>query len=350
LDNVNAEFTANAAAAAGLSLLVLPAAQFGTAGSGTTLGTFTDFPLVTNTLALDLAFNPSNLVNDVSLYWNAAVAASVSLPTAALDLDAGVFHHAQLRLDSASGGVYATATLIPNSLGTPSAPINLFSNRFIPGAVLGNSRLEFASRNGGLITKADLENVLASFQALSPMLLNPGESIVVVRNRAAFISRYGDLIRVAGEYSGSLANEGEHLTLLGPLGEPILDFNYDPTWYPTTDGGGFSLVVVDPAALTSTWGLAQNWRPSNQSGGSPGTVDPALLVILAISSQAGGNALSLAWPASAGGFNLYSADALAPPVQWTRLTNTPALLSNQWVVTLSPLTNGASFYRLQSGP
>ena len=80
------------------------------------------------------------------------------------------------------------------------------------------------------------------------MLLNPGESIVVVHNRAAFISRYGTGIRVAGEFSGSLDNAGESLTLLGPLGEPILDFSYDPSWYPITDGGGFSLVAADLTA------------------------------------------------------------------------------------------------------
>jgi hypothetical protein len=179
------------------------------------------------------------------------------------------------------------------------------------------------------------------------MLLNPGESIVVVRNLAAFISRYGNLVRLAGEYSGSLDNSGDRLTLLGPVGEPILDFSYDPTWYPITDGGGFSLVVVDPAAPTSTWGLAQNWRPSSGSGGSPGAVDPVLLVALVITSPTGGNALSLAWPASAGGFNLYSADSVGPFAQWLPATNTPVLLNDEWVVTLSPQTDRARFYRLQ---
>jgi len=110
----------------------------------------------------------------------------------------------------------------------------------------------------------DLENVLANYQALSPFRLNPGESIVVVRNLAAFTSRYGNLIRVAGEFSGSLNNSGDHLTLLGPVGEPILDFDYDPAWYPLTDGGGYSLVAVDPGAPTGNWGQAQNWRPSTQ--------------------------------------------------------------------------------------
>jgi len=347
LDNVNVQFTPNIAAAAGVSLLFLPASQFGAAGAGTTLANFTDWPLVTNTLALDLAFNPSNLVNDLSLYWNRTLSRSITVPPATLDLDAGIFHHARLQLDSAGGGAYATLSLTPNSLGVPGAPVNVFSNWFMSGVVLGNSRLEFAARNSGLFAKMDLDNVLAGYQVLAPLLLNPGESIVVVHNLAAFISRYGNGIRVAGEFSGSLDNAGDHLTLFGPVGEPILDFSYDPTWYPSTDGAGFSLVAVDPNAPATNWGLAQNWRPSSESGGSPGAVDP-FPVTLSVTASFGGSALALAWPASSGSFNLYSAASLAPPVQWIRVTNTAVLSNNQWVVTLSPLTNRAFFYRLQS--
>jgi len=347
VDNISVAFSANATAAAGLSLLVLPAAGFGTTGAGTTLATFTDWPLVANALALDLAFNRFNVINDVSLSWNAAFAANVTLPSAALDLDAGVFHHARLQLDAAGSGVSASLTLTPNSLGTPGAPVNVLSNYFIPGAALGNSRLEFAGRNGGLAARVDLENVVASYQALSPLLLNPGESIVVVHNLAAFTSRYGSLIRVAGEFSGALNNAGDHLTLLGPVGEPVLDFNYDPAWYPLTDGAGYSLVVVDPAAPTSNWGLAQNWRASSQPGGSPGSTDQTQPVTLAITAAPGGNSISLSWPASAVGFNLYSANALAAPIQWSPVPNPPALVNDQWVVTLGPLTNQAVFYRLQ---
>ena len=349
LDNINVQFTANDAAAAGLSLLFLPAAQFGTAGPGTTLATFSDWPLVSNTLALALSFNPSKLFNDVSLYWNAAPAGNVSLPATALDLAAGAFNHARLELDGATGGAYATLALTPNSPGTPGTPINVFSNSFIPGATLGHSRLEFAGHNGGLSAKVELENVLATFEALAPMVLNPGEFIVVVHNRAAFLSRYGIGIRVAGEFSGSLDNAGERLTLLGPLGEPILDFSYDPNWYPITDGGGFSLVAADPTAAPSTWGQAQNWRPSSSLGGSPGSADPPPPPAVLSATLPSDNALRLAWPASSGRFNLYSASSPKAPVGWTLVTNSPLLFGDQCVVTLS-VTNRASFYRLQGQP
>jgi hypothetical protein len=79
LDNINVQFSQNDAAAAGLSLLLLPSPQFGTAGSGTSLSTFTDSPLVANTVALDLAFSPSAYFNDASLYWNKGLVTGVAL-------------------------------------------------------------------------------------------------------------------------------------------------------------------------------------------------------------------------------------------------------------------------------
>jgi hypothetical protein len=274
LDNIIVDYTTSAASSAGLSLLVLPTARFGTAGSGTSLATFLDAPAVSNVLALDLSFNPGDQVNDLSLYWNGALVRSVFLPAAGVNLDSGGFHHARLRCDSANGGVYATLDLTPDSLGSAGMPINVFSNQLILGAQLLPSRLEFAGRNGGLNSKIDCDNILADFQARQPLLLSPGESLVVVRNAAAFVSRYGASIRLAGEYTGSLNNAGDRLVLLGPVGEPILDFQYSPNWWRATDGAGFSLVVADPSASTASWGLARNWRPSATTLGSPGTLDP----------------------------------------------------------------------------
>ncbi len=265
-----------------------------------------------------------------------------------MELDAGVFHHARLQLDAAGSGAYAALTLTPNSLGTSGAPFNVFTNWFIPGAALGNGRIEFASRNGGLASKVDLDNALVGFQSLAPLLLNPGESIVVVHNLAAFVSRYGTGIRVAGEFSGSLDNAGESLTLSGPLGEPILDFSYDPAWYPATAGGGFSLVAVDPNAPPSAWGLAQNWRPSSGLGGSPGATDPLPPPAVLTAAPVPGNVLRLAWPAGSGNFALYSTAVLGAPSQWSRVTNAPALLGDQWVLDAIPPINQAFFYRLQA--
>ena len=110
--------------------------------------------------------------------------------------------------------------------------------------------------------------------------LGPGQFTVVVKNRAAFESRYGTAgIAIAGEYgASSLDNGGEPLRLETAAGQPILDFAYgDDDWYPSTDGLGPSLVIRDPRAAASSWGLAASWRPSSSAnpGGSPGAADPA---------------------------------------------------------------------------
>jgi hypothetical protein len=114
------------------------------------------------------------------------------------------------------------------------------------------------------------------------LVLTPGQRTMVVRNRAAFQQRYGAGLAIAGEYTNvlsvidgtrstnSLNNGGDHLVLEGRLGEPIHDFDYDDDWYPSTDGFGFSLVIVNDQADPATWGLKESWRPSGEINGSPG--------------------------------------------------------------------------------
>lgn len=103
--------------------------------------------------------------------------------------------------------------------------------------------------------------------------LAPGAYVLVVKNRAAFSSRYGNLSNIAGEFLGNLDNKGERLVLDGPLGEVVLEFAYDPGWYRVTDGLGFSLVPVSESAPSSAFSQSAGWRPSATPRGSPGGVD-----------------------------------------------------------------------------
>lgn len=103
------------------------------------------------------------------------------------------------------------------------------------------------------------------------MELGSGEKVVVAGNVEAFTLRYGDTLPVIGPYSDRLANSTEAIQLLGSFDETILDFAYADTWHPSTDGDGYSLVVVDPLAARETWGLAESWRPSKVLQGTPGT-------------------------------------------------------------------------------
>lgn len=104
-----------------------------------------------------------------------------------------------------------------------------------------------------------------------PMELGPGEYVVVDSNSAMFEIAFGTGINVAGEYSLELSNAGENIILkvASPLDAAILRFGYDDVWYPSTDGGGYSLIVLDPTAHPSSWDKAESWDAALPSPGAP---------------------------------------------------------------------------------
>jgi hypothetical protein len=108
--------------------------------------------------------------------------------------------------------------------------------------------------------------------------LAPGAFVVVVEDLAAFRSRYGDSVPVAGQYTGQLSNGGEEIRLEDAAGQVIEDFNYRDDWYDLTDGAGFSLTVRSSAVADAN-GLSDEsvWRPSAFNGGSPGTDDEGMV-------------------------------------------------------------------------
>ncbi|CAN5498558.1 hypothetical protein BH10PLA1_BH10PLA1_01850 [soil metagenome] len=101
-------------------------------------------------------------------------------------------------------------------------------------------------------------------------ILNAGEHVVVVSNLTAFQSIYGTSVKVAGAFSGHLANSTAELKLNGSLGESILNFFYTDGWYPTTDGDGNTLVINNPNDNPNNWGNGASWHASYNSNGTPG--------------------------------------------------------------------------------
>ena len=99
-------------------------------------------------------------------------------------------------------------------------------------------------------------------------LLAPGETVVVVKNATRFSSGTGAEITPVGQYSGSLQNGGERITLDSPRYGYILNFEYSDLgpWPGRADGGGSSLELIDP---DGNYGDGANWRPSSEYGGSP---------------------------------------------------------------------------------
>lgn len=109
--------------------------------------------------------------------------------------------------------------------------------------------------------------------------LEPGGFALVVGNLEAFATAYPkvDSSTIAGQFIGKLSNSGETIKLEDAQNSTILEFRYedgsDPDeqdWHASTDGDGFSLVVVNENGLSDAWDTGAGWRPSSALGGSPG--------------------------------------------------------------------------------
>ena len=105
--------------------------------------------------------------------------------------------------------------------------------------------------------------------------LASGARVLIVKNRASFLSRYGTTNLIAGEFTGNLGNGSNRLIINGPLGEPISDVTYESRWLPLSDGFGFSLTLGDESVAQDLIGAEAQWRLSSLPGGSPGNVDLA---------------------------------------------------------------------------
>ncbi len=112
--------------------------------------------------------------------------------------------------------------------------------------------------------------------------LAAGQTMLLVKNTAAFTSRYGGGHNIGGVYVGTLDNSGEKIRLDDAVNEKILEFEYQNNWYPNTDGMGFSLVIVNENAPYYTWQFKESWRPSGVDGGSPGGPDTPLPTVATI--------------------------------------------------------------------
>ncbi|MEJ6642441.1 MAG: CotH kinase family protein [Akkermansiaceae bacterium] len=116
-----------------------------------------------------------------------------------------------------------------------------------------------------------------SFDTSSIKSIPAGVRILVVRNQAAFVARYGAGLNgiIAGEFQNDtgLSGAGERLVLTGSSGV-IRDITYDDKfpWPEAPDGSGPSMVLVSPLS-NPDGNLGSNWRSSVGGFGSAGVGD-----------------------------------------------------------------------------
>lgn len=179
-----------------------------------------------------------------------------------------------------------TLIVVASTPASPSPPQSflritelMYNPPILPGDTFPSQEYEYVELKN--IGAADLSlsgvhfnvGIAFDFAGRSVTTLAAGQHMLLVKNIAAFTERYGAGFAIAGEYAGYLGNGGEQLRIEDVQNEKILDFDYNDAWYPSTDGDGLSLVVVDETAAFNTWGEPANWQPSLTENGSPGTDD-----------------------------------------------------------------------------
>ncbi len=217
-----------------------------------------------------------------------AFAAETTLPL--LAIRAGHTYRARVRHRDATGRWSHWS----DPLGfTATAPdVTLYQQSLVVSEIMyhpagGNQDLEFVEIMNIGPVEIDLTPVRFTkgidfdFAGSAITSLPPGGRALVVRNTAAFQAAYGTGLPVAGEYrlndENNLGDGGEQLKLSYGTGIAIRDFVYDDAapWPTTPDGGGASLVLIEPTTLPDP-GLASSWRASATAGGNPGTTDAAI--------------------------------------------------------------------------
>jgi hypothetical protein len=248
----------------------------------------TKLPKAAGSIALTDPFWKTEPVHlEIRPVWESAefspFLAEVTIPPAAVA--EGATYRVRVRMMDTGGYWSHWSAPVEFTAGPPARPapqverLRITEIHYNPGT---DPDLEFIELQDIGIEPVDLPDVRIAggiefaFEDGSVPTLGPGEFVVVVKDLAAFSrSRAVGGIRIAGEFAGSLDNGGERILLTYGEGQDILDFAYDDSWYPETDGGGRSLTIRDPTAPRASWVDPGRWFASSVDGGTPGRADPA---------------------------------------------------------------------------
>lgn len=160
--------------------------------------------------------------------------------------------------------------LITELMPDPSPPLGLPNAEYIE---LYNTSDKVLELEGVGISTGTTPKRLPAFQLLPKSYL----LLVDVADEAAFAS-YGALLPVSG--LPALTNGGDQVSLTSRNDEPLLEINYDLSWYRNVAraDGGWSLELIDPGQYPHCPG---NWIASQApAGGTPATANSVLGNIL----------------------------------------------------------------------
>ena len=220
---------------------------------------------------------------------------SVSIPLGALK--PGHTYRARVRMQDATGrwghwsAPYQFTTIAPAGLADLQQNLMITEIMYNPAgpALPGGSVQDFEFielQNISSTLTLDLTDVGftkgVDFDFTAGTTIAPGARMVVVKNLAAFQSRYGTGIPVAGVWDSAdnLSNGGEQLKISYGSAVGIQDFEYDDIapWPLTPKGTGPSLQLINPYAVPPDLGNGVKWKASDSLQGSPGNPDSRFAV------------------------------------------------------------------------
>ncbi len=234
----------------------------------------------------------------------------------------GAVHRARVRMMDSSGRWSRWSLPVELTVGPPASPspeqasLRVVEVHYHPKDDLDEEFIEVLNIGEAPVDLTGVsftDGVDFRFAEGAVTSLGPGERVVVVESLPDFRSRYGTSgILVAGQFQGSLSNGGEPIVLTYGAHLVIQDFTFDDAWQPLTDGGGYSLEVIDPVGPPGAWSQPSGWRASSQEGGTPGAPGagppPGGLRLPGDSNQSEsldiGDAVSILWRLFVGGVPL----------------------------------------------
>lgn len=205
---------------------------------------------------------PGGAISDDAIVYIGPIALTESTRIRARALQGGVWsavHDATFAVGPVAGSLRISEMMYHPADADDSGDANV---EFIELTNIGTETIDL-----NLVRFTDgIDFVFPSFD------LAPGAYCLVVEDVPAFEAYYGPGLPVLGQYAGNLDNGGETIELADALGTTIQRFAYEDNWYEETDGGGYSLTMVDVTEPDpELWSQKEAWQASSTVDGSPGT-------------------------------------------------------------------------------
>lgn len=208
---------------------------------------------------------------DPRVQFTGAVSANASTYTSPFTLTQSRLVRARALLNGTNWSAMTEANFQLATVGIPLRLTELMYNPTNPA----HEFLEIQNVGGAPVDLSRLTFDGITFTFVDGTILAPGARLLLASDfdPAGFAARYPGAT-VFGYFDGNLNNGGERISLLDPAGNIIFSVDYrDNNGWPTaSDGGGFSLEIIDPSGDPDD---PANWRASTQPGGSPGAPNPS---------------------------------------------------------------------------